>query len=137
MEVERSRATGWVGWVLFGGLMLVLLGSAHAAVGALAVFEPEILAGTRPDVLLGLPLAVLAWGHLLLGLGAVVTGVALIRGLAWARFVAIVIAFFTGLVSFLFATVYPVWAAIIVVLCGLVLYATAVHGDEVHDSYAR
>ncbi|MCY1136870.1 hypothetical protein OWR29_02595 [Actinoplanes sp. Pm04-4] len=137
MEVEQSRATGWVGWVFFAGLMLVLLGSAHAAVGALAIFEPDILAGTRPDVLLDLPLTVLAWGHLLLGAGAAVTGVALFRGLAWARFVAIVVALFTGLMSFVFATVYPVWAAIIIVLCGVVLYATAVHGDEVYDAYGR
>jgi hypothetical protein len=135
MEVERSRATGWVGWVLFGGMMLVLLGSAHACVGALAVFEPELLSGTRPDVLLGLPLTVLAWGHLLLGAGAVVTGVALIRGLKWARFVAIAVAWFTMLMGLVTATVYPVFAIIIIVLCALILYATAVHGDEVYDAY--
>jgi hypothetical protein len=137
MEVEESRATGWVGWVLFAGMMLVLLGTAHTMLGALAVFRPEMLAGTRPDVLLGLPLAVLAWGHLLLGAAAVVTGVALIRGLRWAQFVGIVVALFTGMMSFLFAAVYPVWAVIIMVLCGVVFYAIAAHGDEVYDAYGR
>jgi hypothetical protein len=137
MEVEQSRATGWVGWVLFAGMMLVLLGAAHACVGAIAIFEPDVLRGTRPDRLLDLPLAVLAWGHLLLGVGAVITGVGLIRGLAWARFLAIVIVLCTGLASFLFAFVYPVWAAIIIVLCGIVFYATTVHGDEVYDAYGQ
>lgn len=137
MEVEHSRATGWVGWVLFDGLMLVLLGSAHLSVGALSVFGPEMLAGTRPDMLLGLPLTVLAWGHLLLGAGAVVTGVALVRGLRWARMIAIVVALLTGLLGFVVATVHPVWAGVIIVLSGLVLYATAVHGDEVYDAYGR
>jgi hypothetical protein len=137
MEVEQSRATGWVGWVLFAGIVLVLLGAAHACVGTLAIFEPDILRGTRPALLLGLPLTVLAWGHLLLGLGAVITGVGLIRGLAWARFVAIVIALFTALISFVFALIYPIWAGVIIVFCGIVLYATAAHGDEVADAYGQ
>jgi len=137
MEVEQSRGAGWVGWVMFGGMMLVLLGMAHMCLGALAVFEPKMLAGTRPDDLLDVPLAVLAWAHLLLGAGAVVTGVALIRGLRWARIVAIAVCLVTVLISFFFATVYPVWAIVIIVLSGLVLYATAAHGREVSESYRR
>src|SRR5689334_9883590 len=92
VEVERSRATGWVGWVLFGGMMLVLLGSVHLSVGLLAVFEPAALAGSRAEDLLGLPLAVLAWLQVLLGAGAIGTGVALIRGLRWARVVTVAVA---------------------------------------------
>jgi vacuolar-type H+-ATPase subunit I/STV1 len=137
MEVEQSRVSGWVGWVMFGGMMLVLLGMAHMCLGALAVFEPKMLAGTRPDDLLDVSLTVLAWAHLILGAGAVVTGVALIRGLRWARIVAIIVSLITILLSFFFASVYPVWAVVVIVLSGLVLYATAAHGREVHESYGQ
>ncbi|BCJ45773.1 hypothetical protein GCM10010168_58070 [Actinoplanes ianthinogenes] len=137
MEIEESRASGWVAWVLFGGILLVLLGAVHLTVGLIALLRPEVLADTRSEHLFSMPLTGLAWVHLALGVVALVTGVGLIRGVAWARIVAIVIALLTALVNFAFIAVYPAWSVIAIVLATLIAWAVAAHGGEVADAYGR
>ncbi|MEU4691502.1 hypothetical protein [Actinoplanes sp. NPDC023714] len=137
MEVEESTATGWVALVLFGGLALVLLGSVHLFVGSLALWEPEILAGTRSDQLLPISLTALGWLHMAIGALAVITGVALFRGPVWARIVAIVLASLSAIVDFLFLHVHPIWSGIALVLAALVIWAVARHGAEVADAQGR
>jgi len=133
--VEYSRATGWVAWVLFGGVLLVLLGAVHIVAGLSALLRPQILADTRADQLLPVSLTTLAWLHLLLGVAHVVTGVGLIRGLRWARAMAILLACVAAVVNFAFTAVYPMWSAIAMALAGVIVYAVAAHGDEVADAY--
>ncbi|KUL28152.1 DUF7144 family membrane protein [Actinoplanes awajinensis] len=136
MEIEESRATGWVAWVLFGGILLVLLGAIHLTVGLVTLLRPEFIAGDRADLLLPVSLTALAWMHLALGVLALVTGAGLIRGLTWARVVAIQLAVLAALVNFTFIAVFPVWSIIAVVLATLIAWAAAMHGDEVADAMA-
>ena len=134
MEVEESTATGWVAWVLFGGIALVLLGAVHLCMGSLALFGPEILAGTRADLLLPISLTALGWLHMAVGALAVVTGAALFLGRLWARAVAVLLTGLVALADFLFLPAYPVWSGIGLVLAALIIYAVAVHGAEVADA---
>ncbi|MFC7528659.1 hypothetical protein [Actinoplanes sp. GCM10030250] len=135
MRVEQSRATGWTAWVLFGGLLLVLLGTVHLCIGLLALARPEALAGSRSDALLPVSMTALAWLHLILGVTAVVTGVGLVRGLVWARVIAAVLAVLAALVNFVFAAAHPVWSIIAVPLAGIILFAVTAHGAEIADAY--
>src|SRR5690349_11567577 len=131
MEVEESRATGWVAWVLFGGILLVLLGALHLSLGLVAIVRPEFIAGDRADQLTDLSPAAIGWIHLVLGALALVTGPALIRGLDWARAVSVGLAVLAALVNFLFLAVYPAWSVIGIALAGLIAWAVAAHGGEV------
>jgi hypothetical protein len=135
MRVEQSRATGWVAGVLFGGILLVLLGTVHFCLGLIALLRPETLAGTRADQLLPVSLTALAWVHLVLGAVALVTGVGLVRGLTWARVLAIGIGCLAALVNFAFHHVHPVWSVVAVALATVVVYSVAVHGGELADAY--
>ena len=135
MEVEESRATGWVVWVFFGGLMLVLLGTVHACVGLAALLRPEALAGSRADVLLPVSMAALARLHLVLGAIAGVSGVGLIRGLRWARVAGVLLALLAAAVDFAFAAVHPAWSVIAIALAGVVIYSIVAHGAELADAY--
>jgi hypothetical protein len=135
--VEVSEASGWVGWVLFGGVLLVLLGTLHAGLGLVALVRPEFLATTRSAQVLPLGNEALAVMHLLLGVAAVVTGVGLVRGDRWARVVAIQLGCLVCVVNFAFLAVYPVWSVISLTLAVVVVYAVAVHGAEVAGAYAR
>ncbi|WIM98423.1 hypothetical protein ACTOB_002023 [Actinoplanes oblitus] len=137
MEIEESRASGWVAWVLFGGILLVLLGAVHLTIGLVALTRPEILADTRSDHLLSVPLTAVAWVHLVLGVAALVTGVGLVRGLTWARVAAIGLAVLAALADFAFVAVYPVWSVTGIVLATLIAWAVAAHGGEVADAYGR
>jgi hypothetical protein len=133
--VEHSEATGWVAWVLFGGILLVLLGTLHLCIGLVALFRPEVLAASRTALLLPIGLTTLAWIHILLGIVAGVVGVGLMRGLRWARLTAILLACLSALVSFAFVGVYPVWSGTAITLAAIVIYAVAAHGAEVANAY--
>ena len=134
--VEASQATGWVAWVLLGGVFLVLLGVLHLGMGLVALFRPEILAGSRSDRLLSVSADTLAAIHLVLGVVAVITGVGLVRGQRWARVIAVLLAGVAGIVNFAFISVHPVWGVTAMVLATVVIYAVAAHGAEVADAYA-
>jgi hypothetical protein len=49
----------------------------------------------------------------------------------WARIVGIIIATVAAVLNLLSLSIYPIWGLIILVLQILVIYALAVHGDEV------
>jgi len=134
--VEASQATGWVAWVLLGGMFLVLLGVLHLGMGLVALFRPEILAGGRSDQLLPGGDDALAAVHIVLGTVAVITGVGLVRGLRWARAIAVVLAVVAGIVNFVYVSEHPVWGVTAMVLAAVVIYAVAAHGGEVADAYA-
>ncbi|WP_433829896.1 DUF7144 family membrane protein [Actinoplanes sp. CA-015351] len=137
MEVEESRATAWVGLVLFGGIALVLLGTVHLFLGSVALVNPDVLAGTRSDQLLGISLTALGWLHMAFGALAVITGTALFLGQLWARIVAVQLALLIALADFLFLAVHPVWSGVGLVLSVLVMWAVARHGAEVADAQGK
>ena len=132
--MEESPATAWVAWVLFGGILLVLIGTIHLCVGLLGLYRPEVLAGGRGDQLLPVSLTAIAWLHLVLAVTSLITGVALILGFTWARIVAILLAVLTAMVSFIFAANHPIWSVITVLLAGVIVYAIAAHGGELADA---
>ncbi|MBB2941282.1 hypothetical protein FB565_000986 [Actinoplanes lutulentus] len=137
MDVEESRATGWVAWVLFGGIALVLLGTVHLCMGSLALLNPDVLAGTRGALLLPISLTALGWLHMGVGVLAVITGAALFLGRLWARMVAIQLAALAALFDFLFLAEHPVWSGIAIVLAAVVIWAVAKHGAEVADAQGK
>jgi hypothetical protein len=133
--IERSQATGWAAWVLFGGVVLLLLGVLHLGLGLLALFRPEVLVGSRAELALPMSLTTLAWIHLAVGAAAVPVGVGLVRGLRWARLLAVQLACVAAIVNFALVGVYPVWSILSVGLAVVVSYAVARHGAEVADAY--
>jgi hypothetical protein len=135
--VEYSQATAWVGAVLLGGVLLVLLGTLHLGIGLVALLRPEVLDATRADLLLGIGLTALAWVHIVLGIGAGIVGVGLVRGRGWARMAAILLGCVMTVVNFAFVGVHPVWSITAITLTALVIYAVAAHGSEVADAYGR
>ena len=134
--VEVSQATGWVAWVLLGAMFLVLLGVLHLGMGLVALFRPEILAGSRSEQLLPGGDDALATIHIVLGTVAVITGVGLVRGLRWARAIAVVLGGLAGIVNFIYVSEHPVWGVTAMVMAVVVIYAVAAHGGEVADAYA-
>src|SRR4051812_15829260 len=131
----NDEPTGWIAWILFGGLMLVLLGGAHLTVGSLALVRPAALEGSRSDLLLGVGLTTLGWVHIVLGVVLMVAGAGLMLGQVWARVFAIVLAAVAFVVNFAYVSVYPIWSVVSIGLCAIVLYATVAPGGELTRAY--
>ncbi|HEX5205354.1 hypothetical protein ACFQS1_33330 [Paractinoplanes rhizophilus] len=128
---RRPQATGWVGYVVFAGVMLMMLGGFQAIEGLVAIFKDEYYLVTRSGLLLTMDFTTWGWVHLILGLIAVGTGIGVLLGQTWARVTGIVIAVLSALANLAFLPAYPIWATIIIALDVLAIYALAVHGREV------
>ena len=132
--------TGWVGFVEFAGVMMVLLGLFHALQGLVALFQNDYFLVGTSRLLVHANYTAWGWTHLLIGVLIVVTGVSLVVGRLWARVVAVVLAVGSALVNAVFLAAYPFWSAIMIALDVLVIWAVTVHGREVRaqdQRYAR
>lgn len=131
---HRREVTGWVGWVIFAGIMMIMLGLFEAIAGFVALFRHDYyLVGSN-----GLLVKVdwTTWGvvHLALAVLVVFAGFAVLQGKVWGRVVGIVLAVLGALVNLAFLAAYPLWNTILIALDVLVIYALAVHGGEAADA---
>lgn len=128
---QQGEPTAWAGWVVFGGVLLILIGGFHACEGFVAIFDPGYYTVTESG--LAIEIDYTAWGWIHLGLSALVilAGIGLLAGQMWARVVAIALAALGALVNVAFLAAYPIWSTLLIVLDVVVIYAIAVHGREV------
>jgi hypothetical protein len=128
---SRRQPTAWVGFVLFAGIMLAMMGAFEAIQGLVALFKDDYYMVTRTGLVLSFDYSTWGWTHLLIGLVAVGTGIGVLLGQMWARILGIVIAVISALVNLAFIAAYPLWCIIVIATDVLVIYALAVHGREV------
>jgi hypothetical protein len=132
----RSVTSGWVGWIWFAGLVLVLVGTINAIEGLAAIVEDDVFVTTGQGGLLVFDLTTWGWVHLLLGALQILTGLALFSGAAWARVTAIVLVMLSVIGHIAWLNAQPAWSVIVIVLDLLVLWALVVHGDEAREGMA-
>jgi hypothetical protein len=125
--------TGWVGWVFFGGAMLLVVGIFQAIDGLVALFEDELYLVRPNGLVVNVDYTAWGWTHLLIGILLVLVGLAVITGQRWAQIAAIVLAAISAIVNFAFIPAYPVWSLLIIALDVVVIYALAAHGKEVRE----
>jgi hypothetical protein len=130
------KPTGWAGWVIFAGIMMLLAGTFQAIDGLVALFRDEVYV-VRPDGLaVNIDYTAWGWTHLLLGVLLVAAGAAVFSGRVWARSLGVLAAGLSAIVNFAFMPAYPVWALTIVTIDVLVIYALIAHGGELRrDRY--
>jgi len=128
---RRPQATGWVGYVVFAGVMLIMLGGFQVIEGLVAIFRDDYYLVTRSGLLLTMDFTAWGWTHMILGAIAVIAGIGVLLGQTWARVGGIIIAVLSALSNLAFLPAYPIWATIIIALDVIAIYALAVHGREV------
>ena len=128
---RRPQATGWVGYVVFAGVMLIMLGGFQAIEGLVAIFRDDYYLVTQRGLLLTMDFTAWGWTHLILGAVAVIAGIGVLLGQTWARVIGVIIAVLSALSNIAFLPAYPIWATIIIALDVLAIYALTVHGREV------
>jgi hypothetical protein len=125
--------TGWVGWVVFAGLMMIMLGFFQAIEGLVAIFDDGYYL-VRPDgLVVNVDYTTWGWLHLIVGVLAVAAGVGLIAGNIVARVVAVVLALLSAVLNLVFIAAYPVWSTIVIAVDVIVIYAIIVHGRELQN----
>ena len=122
--------TGWVGWIVFGGTMMVLLGMFHAFQGLIALFQDDYYLVGKNNLTVHVDYTAWGWVHIGLGVVVLAAGIGLLAGRMWARVVGVIVALASALVNVAFLSAYPVWSAIMIALDVLVIWAITVHGSE-------
>jgi hypothetical protein len=126
--------TAWVSWVVFGGIMLIMVGAFQAIDGLVALFKDEYYV-VRPDgLLVNVDFTAWGWTHLLLGILLVAAGAAVFSGRVWGRTIGVIAALLSAIVNFAFIAAYPAWSVLIITLDVLVIYALVAHGGEMRQN---
>ena len=123
--------TGWVGWIVFAALMLVMLGIFHVMQGLVALFRDEVYVVGSDGLVVSVDYTSWGWTHVIGGAIAIVVGACLMAGQMWARVVAVVVAMLSAFANIMFLPAYPLWSMIMIAVDVLVIWAVTVHGSEV------
>lgn len=132
-EAAATGQTGWVGWVVFGACMMVMLGTFHAIAGLVALFNETYFVAPSSDLVVSVSYDTWGWAHLLGGLVVLAVGVGLFTGATWARVLGVAVAMFSAIVNLVFLAAYPVWSIMMITLAVLVIYAITAHGAEIKN----
>ncbi|MGH1562177.1 DUF7144 family membrane protein [Mumia sp. DW29H23] len=127
---EVSTAGAWAtGFILFAGVMMIMIGVFHAIAGLVALIDDEFYV-TTPNYILQFDTTTWGWIHLIVGVVVALAGFAVIAGQTWGRVVGIVLAVISAIANFAFLPYYPFWSTLIIALDVFVIWALAVHGRD-------
>jgi len=126
-----DEPTGWVGWVLFAAIMLVLVGAFQAIMGLVALFDDGYYLVPGTSLVVQVDYSTWGWIHLLLGVVAVIAGGGILAGQTWARIIGVILAGISALANMAFLAAYPIWSVLIITFDVIAIYALVVHGREV------
>jgi hypothetical protein len=125
-----AQSSGWVGWVIFAGVMLITLGAFHIIDGLVALFERSYYAVSSNHLALHVNYLGWGWAHMALGVLFVLVGFGVLAGQTLARVIGIALAVISAIINLAFIAAYPVWGVILIALDIVVIYALATHGRE-------
>ncbi len=124
-----GRVTGWIGWIWFAGIMMIMVGVFNAINGLVAIFNQNFYVRIGSQVAV-FNLTSWGWIHLIIGILLIATGAALTVGQPWARIVGIVLVAINAIAQMMSLTTYPWWSLLVIAVDVFVLYALIVHGEE-------
>lgn len=125
-----SEPTGWVGWIVFAAVMMIILGCFHAIAGLVALFDDQKFLISDSGLVVSVDYTAWGWVHLIGGIIVVLAGIALFAGKMWARVIGVIAASVSAIVNIAFLPAYPIWSAIMIAVDILVIWAITVHGEE-------
>ncbi|WP_433379488.1 DUF7144 family membrane protein [Actinoplanes sp. CA-142083] len=133
-QSEYATETPWMGVLVFGGLMLFLLGAFHVIQGIVALFNDTFYIARKGDLVVAGDYKAWGWLHLVFGVVALAASVGIFVGALWARVAGVAVAVVSALSSMLFMPAYPVWGVIMITFDVVVIYALVAHGSEMRGA---
>jgi hypothetical protein len=130
-----ARNSGWTGWIVFVGWLMIIIGSLDFFEGLIAVIRDRYYVLT-PDQIIVFDMTTWGWITLIWGVVVAMAGLGLLSGASWARWLAIVVASLSFIVQlgFVGSAQYPLWALIVLALTVVVLYALIVRWGEARQT---
>jgi hypothetical protein len=133
-QARQQEPSGWAGWVVFAGAMLILMGIFQVIQGLVAVFDDGFYLVHPSGLVVDVNYTTWGWTHVLIGIVGVLAGLGLLAGNIVARVVGVVVAMVSAVVNMAFVAAYPVWSLMLIALDVIVIYAIIAHGRELKDA---
>ncbi len=131
MADSYDEPTGWVGWIGFASVMMLIGGSLNAFYGLVAVLNDDWVGwNTETSRAVFIDLSGWGWAHIIVGAVLFLAGLGVLTGNILARTVGVIVAGISMIVNFFFIPVYPIWALTIITIDVLVIWALTAHGRE-------
>ncbi len=129
--VTRPRpGSAWRGWIIFAGVMLLLIGSLQAIEGLVAIFSRGFYLVSPAGLVVNVDYTAWGWVHLAVAAVNVSAGIGILAVRTWARVWGIVVVSVSVIVNIGFISADPAWTAILIALDVIVIYALTVHWSE-------
>lgn len=125
-----AEPTGWVGWIVFAAVMMLMLGTFHVIQGFVSLFQDSYYLVPKSGLTVHVDYTAWGWTQLILGAVVLAGGIGLFTGRMWARVIGVVVAFLSAILNVGFLAAYPVWSAIMITIDVLIIWALTVHGSE-------
>ena len=125
----REVSGSTVGFVVFAGVMLMLIGTFHAFTGLAAIIQNEFFV-VGPKYAYELDVTAWGWLHLIFGVIVAAAGYGVFSGATWARVVGITLAAISAVGNFFFIPYQPIWAILIIALDVLVIAALTAYSPR-------
>ncbi len=129
-EPGYREMTGWVGWIVFAAVILMIHGTFTAIQGLSALLRDDVYWETQGGSVLMFNVTGWGWIHLILGILGILVGYLLLKGSTFARVIGIALVSLNLIAQFAYLPLYPFWGIIGIAVGFFVLYALIVHGGE-------
>ncbi len=132
-QARQQEPSGWAGWVVFAGAMLILVGIFQVIQGLVAVFDDGFYLVRPSGLVVNVNYTTWGWVHIIVGCIVAAAGVGVLDGRIWARVIGVGVAFVSALISLGFLSAYPIWAILMIALAVVVIMALTVHGSAIRS----
>jgi hypothetical protein len=128
-----QRGSAWAGWLVFAGVLLMVVGAFQAIQGLVAIFQDDFYAVNKNGLVLHVSYTGWGWIMLIIAAANFLAGFGVLKGQMWARIWAICAATISLIANIGFTGAYPVWTVTLIALDVVVIYALCVHWDEMRE----
>ena len=117
----RDTSTEPTGWVIFAGVMMLLIGFLNFFYGLAAVVNDEVVVVGGHGAIIA-DLTTWGWVTMILAVVLVFTGGGLLTGASWARWVGVFLVTLNAVGQVWIFPAAPLWAFIVILLDVIILY---------------
>lgn len=128
-SANSEQVSGWVGWIAFAGILMVMVGTIHAIQGLVALFNSQFYLVGPSGMMVSIDYTAWGWVHLIGGALIFIAGLCVFAGQMWARVVGTILAVLSAIANIAFVAAYPVWSIMMIALDVIVIMALTVHGS--------
>jgi hypothetical protein len=127
---DDGRSAWAAGGTVFAGILLLVGGIMAILEGVVGISRDVVYVVTRGDYTYEFNVRAWGWIHLVLGIIAVLVGLGLLKGAAWARYLGIGIASLNLIANFMFLPYQPAWSLIMAAIDIFVIWSLATYHPQ-------